>query len=226
MMAMDRTTRVRGGPNDPCSCGSGRKYKKCCGREFVGKVTGLDLRERNVILLNAIPEIFELRNGFDWRDLKKSISGHNVRQLYELIAKLWPKDTNTGSLLPTPGDDLRALYLGDSRPEAVVRNIVRFCLYADEVLVVSPFHNPWNIQEKFNPLVDPDQWKTDTLKLVLYVGALDPWIRTGLVNMIPDPGQFDLDLMLKTHAQNYRVGEGAARGLCAHGRGYARRVSD
>jgi len=23
---------VRPGPNDPCPCGSGKKYKKCCGR--------------------------------------------------------------------------------------------------------------------------------------------------------------------------------------------------
>jgi uncharacterized protein YecA (UPF0149 family) len=23
---------ARPGPNDPCSCGSGRKFKKCCGK--------------------------------------------------------------------------------------------------------------------------------------------------------------------------------------------------
>ena len=30
-----RTVRRQGkkiGPNDPCPCGSGKKYKKCCGR--------------------------------------------------------------------------------------------------------------------------------------------------------------------------------------------------
>ncbi|MCA1900713.1 MAG: SEC-C domain-containing protein, partial [Candidatus Hydrogenedens sp.] len=23
------------GPNDPCPCGSGKKYKKCCGKQLV-----------------------------------------------------------------------------------------------------------------------------------------------------------------------------------------------
>ena len=33
-------TRVRSGkkiyPNDPCPCGSGKKYKHCCGRKAAG----------------------------------------------------------------------------------------------------------------------------------------------------------------------------------------------
>lgn len=27
-----RNTEKKIGPNDPCPCGSGKKYKKCCGR--------------------------------------------------------------------------------------------------------------------------------------------------------------------------------------------------
>ena len=27
-----RTVDKKPGPNDPCPCGSGKKYKKCCGR--------------------------------------------------------------------------------------------------------------------------------------------------------------------------------------------------
>jgi uncharacterized protein YecA (UPF0149 family) len=26
------TTRMKVGRNDPCPCGSGKKYKKCCGK--------------------------------------------------------------------------------------------------------------------------------------------------------------------------------------------------
>ncbi|MCX7806184.1 MAG: SEC-C metal-binding domain-containing protein [Planctomycetota bacterium] len=31
-----RRQEVRIGPNAPCPCGSGRKYKKCCGRSIGG----------------------------------------------------------------------------------------------------------------------------------------------------------------------------------------------
>jgi uncharacterized protein len=35
--AADAETRARAGRNDPCPCGSGRKYKKCCfGRPIRG----------------------------------------------------------------------------------------------------------------------------------------------------------------------------------------------
>ncbi|WP_420490630.1 SEC-C metal-binding domain-containing protein [Neobacillus drentensis] len=29
---VDFTTKKTNSRNDPCSCGSGKKYKKCCGR--------------------------------------------------------------------------------------------------------------------------------------------------------------------------------------------------
>ena len=28
----EKTTNVKVGRNDPCPCGSGKKYKRCCGR--------------------------------------------------------------------------------------------------------------------------------------------------------------------------------------------------
>jgi len=28
----EAASKTKVGPNDPCSCGSGKKYKKCCGR--------------------------------------------------------------------------------------------------------------------------------------------------------------------------------------------------
>ena len=34
-MAMPRTPSPTVGRNDPCPCGSGKKYKKCCGRNIV-----------------------------------------------------------------------------------------------------------------------------------------------------------------------------------------------
>jgi hypothetical protein len=160
----------------------------------------MTLQERNVALLDAIPGIFDFKAKSSLEDLKASVTAKNVRTLYDYIAWLWPPSTNVPNLLPRPDTKLRALYLGDARPEAIVRNVFRFGLYADEILAISPFHNPWIMAESFNPLVNPDQWRSDTLKLLLFVGTLDPWVRAGLVTLVPNPNLYDPELFRRTAA--------------------------
>jgi hypothetical protein len=93
---------------------------------------------------------------------------------------------------------LRALYLGEYEPELMVENVVRFSLYADQILLTNPFQNPNNIAEKYNPIVHPEEWKAETLKLLFHLMILAPWIDDGLVVLIPNPGEFNWDLRIKT----------------------------
>jgi hypothetical protein len=195
------------GRNDPCPCGSGKKYKKCCVFNVAGsrrETSGssikfeVSLRERNLITLNAIADIFGFSKGVTWDNVKKNISGDQIRELYRVIGSLWPPDTDLVNLLPAPGTQLKALYLGDVKPDHVIRNVFRFSLYADEILIVDPFLNPWCIARDYNPLVEPNQYRSDTLKLIYFAALLEPWIRAGLVTLIPDPGNFDYALRKKT----------------------------
>jgi hypothetical protein len=73
-----------------------------------------------------------------------------------------------------------------------LRTLLRFSLYADELLVVDPLMNPWIIRPEFNPIENPDQYKSDTLKLVYVLFQIAPWIEAGIVKLIPDPGDFNL----------------------------------
>ena len=195
------------GRNDPCPCGSGKKYKKCCigkandgEREWHGTKGELTytLKERNLILLGTAADIFGFTKGVTWEQLKRNISSEQIRELYSVIADIWPPDADLIKLLPEPDSKLRALYLGDVKPELIMRNVFRFGLYADEIFIVDPFHNPWCIAEQYNPLVNPDQYKADTLKLLFFLFLLEPWIRANLVTLIPDPGNFDYSLRRKT----------------------------
>lgn len=156
------------------------------------------LRERNLILLNAAIDIFGLTRGAEWKDVKRTIASDQIRELYKVVATLWPPNTDLSSLLPTPDSTLRALYLGDARPDVLARSVFRFGLYADEILIVNPFLNPWCVAREYNPLEDPGQYKADTLKLIAFIALLGPWIETGLVTLIPDPGDFDYALRKKT----------------------------
>ncbi|MFH1792722.1 MAG: hypothetical protein ABH819_03760 [Patescibacteria group bacterium] len=154
------------------------------------------IRERNIILYNAIVDIFGFNKGKTWDDFRRDMSDDQVRELYKVYGWLWPLDTDVIGLLPKPDKQLRGLYIGETRPDLnlIVRNIVRYSLYTDEVLVVNPFMNPRIIAPQFNPIENPTQYKQDTLEMVYFLFQLAPWIESGVVNMIPNPADFDSDL--------------------------------
>jgi hypothetical protein len=100
--------------------------------------------------------------------------------------------------MPPPDSTLRALYLGENEPEMMLENVFRFCLYADQIVLVNPFDNPNVMGEKFNPIHHPGEWKLQTLRLVYHLMLLAPWIEAGLVVLIPDPGDFNRQLRVQT----------------------------
>lgn len=185
------------GRNDKCPCGSGLKYKKChLGkplRIFPEPFKGRSIKERNIYLLGAISDIF-FGKGEDWNAMRDSLTEDKVRELYKVIAWLWPPQTDIRPLLPKPDSTLRGLYTGDTRPQEILQNIVRYSLYTEQILVVSPFLAPLTMRQEFSPLYNPKQYRQDTLELIYFAFALAPWIDAGIVNMIPNPMDFDYRL--------------------------------
>jgi SEC-C motif len=192
--------------NELCPCGSGRKYKRCHYRKSFPHPEELSLHSRNRALLNAALDIFgfsqvksekEFRRA--WVNLKTKISGSQIREFYQEQSRLWTPRTNWAALMPSPDDGkLRALYLGDIRPELILKNLIRFSLYSDELLVIDPFLNPWIISPEYNPIDNPDQHKQDILKLIYFLFQVAPWIESGIVRLIPDPTDFDVPLKRET----------------------------
>jgi hypothetical protein len=181
------------GRNQLCPCGSGKKYKYChYGKPFRASTSELSLHQRNMILLLAAADIFGFSKGRDWSDFKRNLSGSQIRKFYEVQADLCrPGSVDWAKLMPAPDGRLRALYLGDIYPEMIANNILRFSLYSDQLLVVDPFHNPWCRAPKYNPIENPDQFKSDTIKLVYFLFQIAPWIEAGIVSLIPDPSDLE-----------------------------------
>jgi hypothetical protein len=191
------------GRNEQCHCGLPNKYKHCClpleqGRERRGEWirASQSLKERNLTLIAATSDIFGLNQ--PWDVVKAKMSDARIREFYQFIAGLWQPDTDYLSLLPKPDSSLRALYLGENDPEMMLQNVFRFSLYADQIILVNPFDNPNLMAEKFNPIIHPEEWRVQTLRLVYHLRILAPWIVADLVTLIPDPGDFDRALRMKT----------------------------
>ena len=149
--------------------------------------------DRNLILVDAVIEILGIKKR-DWNDIKRDLSDEQVREIFQVVGYLWPPGTDLPRILPAPDSRLRGLFLGLHRPEDILENVLRYSLYTDEIVVVSPFPNPHCIVDKLNPLLHPQKYKPLLLKLALMLLQLAPWILAGIVVLIPDPGDFDYTL--------------------------------
>lgn len=191
------------GRNELCHCGTGKKYKHCClsldeeadSRHQLAR-SARTLANKNMALLEATEDIFNLSRS--WSAAKNGMSDARISAFYRFVASLWPQGTETEIILPKPDDGLRALYLGENEPELMLENVFRFSLYADEILLVNPFPNPDTLAEEYNPIVHPGEWRIQTLRTVYQLKMLMPWVKSGLVILIPDPGELDRQLRMKT----------------------------
>ena len=190
------------GRNDPCPCGTGKKYKQCCN----GKVdwndifrTGKDwrphlsIRGRNIHFINRIAEILQLdtKKTKSLSDYKKGFTEKAVREIHEAIFEVWAPNSDIVSILESTSEDVSGLYIGDYDIEYITRGIVRHSIYANKILVVDPFIYPKSLRDEYNPILEPAQYRTQTLKNVNFWLSLLPWIESGLIEIIRTPADFD-----------------------------------
>ena len=207
------------GRNDPCPCGSGLKFKKCGlvkghGVDETESPDSLTLLDRNNQIVDAVHEAFGPFDD-DILKLKTRVTNDRVRSFYRLIDSISPRQLNPYPILAPQDSGLRALYNGDARPELLAQNVFRFTLYTDQILIVEPFLTPGMMREKYDPIKHPEQYRSDTLKLAFLTLALEPWLRLGIVQFIPDPTDYDLhlkSLFLDLARKRYDKGDPAISG--------------
>lgn len=212
-------TRTKVGRNDPCPCGSGAKYKKCCG--FIGlpwdgllqgreaaMAVRLGPRERNLAFISraaAALQLDRLDEAPDWRDIKRACTPEAVRKIHEAVIQLWPNEDDYYRLLADEQGNESGIYIGDYEPEHIMRGVSRHAIYSDSIILFDPFLNPRVIAPGLNPLLHPEKHRSSTLKNLYLWISLFPWIEAGLVKIFPSPTDFDADLALETHrAQEMR----------------------
>lgn len=181
------------GRNQLCGCGSGRKYKQCClGKPVKDRPAWdvLSIRERNIILYRGVYDILGINKGKTWNDVRRELSNDQIVDIYNLYWSLWQIETDLFKLLPKPDNRLRVLYTGMLDPRTIVLPLATIPCF-DEIIIQHPFVHPKAVNKKFSPLENPHQHKYQTLKNILFFLSIEPFVRSGQVNFIPDPCVFD-----------------------------------
>jgi Protein of unknown function (DUF4238) len=184
--------------NDKCGCGSNRKYKHCCKdlpKELRTSWTELSIRERNLAFCRAIKGILGLDAGKTWLDVRREITEEQIAKIYGFYSVLWPRETDIYSLLPKSDGRFRALYTGTLDVRVIGSHALPMASLFDEFLIENPIVNPNNVKPEFSPTEAPAKYKYQALKDILLMLELEPYIGYGFINLIPDPSNFDLNLM-------------------------------
>ena len=188
-------------PNDPCGCGSGRKYKKCCRGVAIEDRPPWDvlgIRDRIRVFISAALHILGLDDGKTWEDVRRELSDDQVKRVHKVVEALWPKDTDIANLLPRPdGRVFRAVYMGLVDPRTISLSVISSLAYFDEIIVLNPFPNPLHMSAKYSPTLSPVQHKSQMLKNVVVLMQLQPFIDSGIVHLVPDPMEFNAETRLE-----------------------------
>ncbi|MEI7087755.1 DUF4238 domain-containing protein [Pectobacterium carotovorum] len=189
---------ARLGRNDSCGCGSGRKYKNCCRNIPADLRTTWDvasIRERNLAFCNCIKDVLALNRGKTWLDIRREFTEDQIKKIYGFYSALWPRETDIYSLLPKSDGKFRGLYTGLLDFRVIGENALPMASIFDEFLVELPVTNPNNIRPEFSPTKSPGKYKYQALKEFIFMLQMEPFIKLGLVNLIPNPSEFDMALM-------------------------------
>jgi hypothetical protein len=201
-------------PSDACPCGNGRLFGECCDGRDARDTPPWDLwslRERNLRFIDAVSRVLGLSEGKTWVDVRREISAEQVRTIHVLFEGLWPADVDLSALLPRPDSRrLRALYLGVVDARLVSLNVLGWLPYFDEIVVLNPFLNARHIRSEYSPIASPDQHKAQTLKNVMLLMMLQPFIQRGWVHLIPDPMELNPTIrqMIMDFGERYRSTRG------------------
>lgn len=177
--------------NDHCGCGSGRKYRKCCKdkpKNVRASWAELSIRERNLAFCRGISNILGTSS-----DIRQVLDEEKVKKIYEFYEFLWPIETDIFELLPKPDGKTRAIYSGLLDCRITPFALSNACLYFGDVLVQSPFIHPKQFQasDELNPVSNPRGYLTQTLKNILFLFKIYPWIESGHITLFPDPASID-----------------------------------
>lgn len=199
--------RLKIGRNDPCPCGSGKKYKHCCeGQVDWNKImrdgqdwrTHLSIKGRNALFIEKLADVLNLdskkKKPGSLKEYKSAFTAEAVRRIHESILEIWPPNMDIYSVLNKANVDVSGLYIGDYRTEFIIQGLVRHSIYANKILVIDPFIYPLSVRDEYNPILNPDKHRAQTLKNVNFWLNITPWIESGIVEVIRTPSDFDRKL--------------------------------
>jgi hypothetical protein len=129
----------------------------------------LSTRSKNKLFFNLVLAALQIDNEtrqLDLSEFKRAFTSTAVRKIYEALEFVWPDGEDLKRTLAGEAQQTSGLYVGRYEPDLVVRGVTRHSLYADRILRVDPLLHPQKVSDEMNPLLHPEEHRTNTLKWI------------------------------------------------------------
>lgn len=197
------------GRNDPCHCGSGRKYKQCHLNQDKreGNVVDVDtvkiprseqtLVDNTLGFIEYVKELFGIT--FDPRtgtgNVAGSVTRSKVKNLYQNVPAYFPHKAPFKDICrDIASNSHTGMYWGTPNINHIVSHLIRYALYVPRIVVTNPFCDMMIYHVEASPLDVPDKWKQIAVNQALFLASIEPWIREGIVILLPPVQWFDYEL--------------------------------
>lgn len=149
---------------------------------------------QNDHFFDFLNQTFELKKCRTWEELSKKITIPKVKLTYKTFAKLFPRKFNYISELENLKSSFSSIHYGTLKANRIIDEVVRFSLYSDKIIVFHPLQNPSVTNHILDPRKNPHKWLPDFLDALYFYVVIQKWVKSGIVKLIINPTEYDLDL--------------------------------
>lgn len=156
-------------------------------------------QQLNLRFYDALNQIFNLKKIKTWNELSEIITVDKISETYKIFGHLFPADLDRYSLLPKNDPKLKLTSIFHGAPDGmtIINNIARHSLYTDEIIIFHPLQNPNITSEDYDPIAKPNLWRNEFVNALYFYIVLQKWVKSGLVQIIESPFNFDFDARKK-----------------------------
>jgi len=146
-------------------------------------------------------QTFDLKKCKTWDDVAKNITQLKVKRTYRVFAELFPRNFDYTSELKNLKSSFSSIHYSTLKANKIIDVIVRFSLYSDKIIVFHPLQNPSVTNQNIDPRRNPKRWLPDFLDALYFYIIIQKWVKSGIVKLVINPCEYDLDLRTKIDKQ-------------------------
>ena len=157
--------------------------------------------KKNEEFYDFLYQTFDLKKCKKWDDVAKNITQLKVKRTYRVFAKLFPRNFDYSNELGNLKDTFSSIHYSTLKANRIIDEIVRFSLYSEKILVFHPLQNPSVTNQNIDPRVNAKRWLPDFLDALYFYIIIQKWVKAGIVKLVVNPCEYDLDLRDKIDKQ-------------------------
>ncbi len=157
--------------------------------------------EKTEEFYDFLNQTFDLKKCKTWNDVSQNVTLLKVKRTYRVFAKLFPRKVDYTSELKNIQSSFSSIHFGTLKAQTIINEVVRFSLYADKIIVFHPLQNPSVTNQTIDPRRNSKYWLPDFLDALYFYIVIQKWVKAGIVKLIINPCEYDLELRDKTDSQ-------------------------